>query len=231
MSGWAASRRLLCVPGLGLDSSAWEPTIRALGECRREAEDVVARLPGYGLRPTDEADLRPAGLGAQLTAGWLADSSAPIVLLGHSASCQIVVWAACLAPARVSALVLVGPTTDPRATSWPRIGARWLRTAVWERPAQLPLLAQTYTRTGLLWMLRAMDAARRDDVRASLRGVECPVVVMRGRHDRICPEDWAQELAAAAPSGSRMMTLDKGAHMVPLTHGELLAAALRRAIG
>ena len=231
MTGRPAVPGLLCVPGLGLDGRAWRPTVQALGARGRRAEDVVAPLPGYGLRPADGDDLRPTTLGARLAVGWLADVSAPIVLLGHSASCQIVARAAGLVPDLVSALVLVGPTTDPRATSWPRIGERWLRTAIWERPRQLPLLAQTYTRTGLVWMLRAMDAARREDVRASLREVKCPVFLARGRHDRICPEDWAQALAAAAPAGSGTVTLDAGAHMVPLTHGEMLAAALRGAVG
>jgi pimeloyl-ACP methyl ester carboxylesterase len=190
----------------------------------------VATMPGYGARPTHEADLRPAMLGARLAAERLADLSAPVVVLGHSASCQIVAQAACRCPGQVSALVLVGPTTDPRASSWPQIGRRWLRTAMWERPGQIPLLARTYSRTGPLWMFRAMDAARRDDVRVSLRQVDCPVVVIRGRHDRICPPDWAAELVDTAPSGSRMVTLDKGAHMVPLTEGELLASALTRAV-
>jgi pimeloyl-ACP methyl ester carboxylesterase len=75
-------------------------------------------------------------------------------------------------------------------------------------------------------MARAMDAARHADVREAVRNVECPVLVARGPHDRICPEDWAQELASMAPAGSRAVTLSSGAHMVPLTHGRLLAAAL-----
>jgi pimeloyl-ACP methyl ester carboxylesterase len=127
-------------------------------------------------------------------------------------------------------LVLVGCTTDPRAASWGRIAERWLRTAVWERPSQLPVLGRTYARTGPLRMLHAMDAARREDVRERLRAVDCPVLVARGRHDRICPDDWAQGLVAAAPTGSRAVTLEKGAHMVPLTHGKMLAAALRVAV-
>jgi pimeloyl-ACP methyl ester carboxylesterase len=151
--------------------------------------------------------------------------------MGHSASCQIVARAAVLVPDRVSALVLVGPTTDPRAASWPRICYRWLRTAIRERPGQLPLLARTYTHTGLLWMLRAMDVARREDLRVDLRGLGCPVYVARGRYDRICPEDWAHEVVAAAPAGSRVVSLDEGAHMVPLTHGEMLAAAVKGALG
>lgn len=222
---------LICVPGLGLDGSAWRPTIRALVERVPDVDVCVAALPGYGSRPVDGDDLRPVALGARLAAGWLAERSAPVVLMGHSASCQIVAHSARLAPEQVSALVLVGPTTDPRGASWPRIAARWLATAVWERPSQLPVLTPTYTRTGLLWMLRAMDAARHDDVRAPLREGRCPVLVARGRHDRICPEDWAQRLVGAAPAGSRAAMLEKGAHMVPLTHGDLLAAAVAAAVG
>jgi pimeloyl-ACP methyl ester carboxylesterase len=196
----------------------------------RHEEDRVALLPGFGLRPTATEDLRPATLGAQLAAGWLTDGCSPIVLMGHSASCQIVTHAASLAPGRVATLVLVGPTTDPRAASWGRIVERWLRTAVWERPSQLPVLGRSYARTGPLRMLQAMDAARGEDVRERLRAVDCPVLVARGRHDRICPDDWAQELIAAAPTGSRAVTLERGAHMVPLTHGAMLAAALRAAV-
>jgi pimeloyl-ACP methyl ester carboxylesterase len=231
MAGWGGAPSLVAVPGLGLDDRAWRPTIRALQGPVRHPEDVVALLPGYGLRPSGEDDLRPARLGARLAASWLTDLPAPVVLMGHSGSCQIAAHAAGLVPDRVSALVMVGPTTDPRAASWPRIGYRWLRTATRERPGQLPLLARTYTRTGLLWMRRAMDAARRDDLRASLRELGCPVLVVRGRYDRICPEDWAHEVAASGPAGLRVVSLDEGAHMLPLTHGEMLAAVVRGNLG
>lgn len=226
-----AAPPLLCVPGLGLDDDAWRPTLMALGRLPAEdPRDLVAALPGYGLRPRDEDDLRPSALGARLAETRLVDRSVPTVLLGHSASCQVVAHAARLRPELVSGLVLVGPTTDPRATTWPRITERWVRTALWERPRQVPVLARTYTRTGLRWMVRAMDVARREDLQGCLRQLQCPVLVARGRHDRICPEDWAEELVRAAPDGSRSVTLARGAHMVPLTHGELLADAVRAAL-
>jgi pimeloyl-ACP methyl ester carboxylesterase len=222
---------LLYVPGLGLDERAWHPTICALRGRLQDVPDLVALLPGFGLRPQRGDDLRPASLGALLVRQRLADLPAPTVLVGHSASCQVVAHAAALAPSRVSTLVLVGPTTDRRAATWTRISRRWLRTAVHEAPGQVPILVQTYTRTGLLWMLRTMDAARRDDVRGSLQRVTCPVLVVRGRHDRICPEDWARELVPTVSAYADAVTLDKGAHMVPLTHGGLLAETIAAALG
>jgi pimeloyl-ACP methyl ester carboxylesterase len=217
---------LWCVPGLGLEAAAWAPTLDGLpGYGAR-----VVRLPGFGRRPAPSDDLRPGVLGARL-ADLLDDLPAPVVLAGHSASAQVVVEAAARAPERVSALVLVGPTTDPRAASWPRLAARWLRTACWERPWQVPLLVRTYRRTGLGRMLRTMDAARHHDLRPALRTLRCPVLVVRGRHDRICPEDWAADVVAGASAGSRAVTLAAGGHMVPLTHGALVAAQVRRLLG
>jgi len=219
---------VLCVPGLGLDAAAWEPTLRAWEGPGAASPRLVATLPGFGERPPRGADLRPAVLGARLAEQQLARET-PTVLLGHSASCQVVAHAARLAPGGVSLLVLVGPTTDPRAATWPRIAARWLATALHERPGQVPLLARSYTRTGLGWAARAMDAARRDDVRVTLRDTRCPVLVVRGRHDRICPADWAEAVATCGAEGSRAVTLAAGAHMVPLTHGDRVAAAVRTA--
>ncbi|WP_210649559.1 alpha/beta fold hydrolase [Nocardioides sp. SYSU D00065] len=208
---------LVCVPGLGLEAAEWRTTFLALAP-----SGVVRAMPGYGRRPSRADDLRPAALGERLTA----DLPAGVVLVGHSASCQVVARAAALAPDRVAALVLVGPTTDPRADTWPRLAARWLRTAAWERPAQVPFLVRSYTRAGPVWMARTMDRARREDVRGDLRAVRCPVLVVRGRHDRICPEDWTRALASLGPAGSRAVTLRRGGHMVPLTHGDLLASTV-----
>lgn len=218
----------VAVPGLGLDTGEWRAVSRHLLRDRAGLDlAAVAPLPGYGRRPGPGEDLRPSVQGAQL-AEQLHGAS---VLVGHSASCQVVARAAALAPERIRALVLIGPTTDPTAASWPRLAQRWLRTAAWERPGQVPTLVRSYTRTGLGGMRRAMEAARHEDIRTDLHAVRCPVLVLRGRHDRICPERWAHELVALSPSGSRAVTLPRGAHMVPLTHGAAVASAVSGFLG
>lgn len=222
---------LRLVPGLGLDEAAWRPTVESLPPAWRRDLDV-ALLPGFGERAPRAADLRPAALAEMLLDRWCPPDGA-VVLVGHSASCQIVAEAARHRPDRVAGLVLVGPTTDPRARSWSSLVRRWLATARHESMGEVPTLVRQYSRTGLRSMARAMDAARRADVRESVRRSRCPVLVVRGPHDRICPADWAADLAglAARPAGnqlSRSVTLAAGAHMVPLTHGPLLAVELER---
>jgi pimeloyl-ACP methyl ester carboxylesterase len=220
------SRPLLLVPGLGLDGQAWRPTVEAVSPSRTA---TVITLPGYGLRAHRDQDLRPASLAEQLLdrlRGW---GPAP-VLLGHSASCQVAAHAARTAPERVGALVLVGPTTDPAAGTWPRLVRRWLATARHEDPRQLPALVRQYSRTGLPTMARAMDAALRDRIDRTLLSVDCPVLVLRGRHDRICPPGWADALTSGwAPRTAR--TVPAGAHMVPLTHGSLVAQSVEHFLG
>jgi pimeloyl-ACP methyl ester carboxylesterase len=215
------SGRLRAVPGLGLDAAAWRPTLEALGL----GAGAVTLLPGYGVpvRVGDPVD--PALVAARLLDRLPADPPGGVVLAGHSSSCQVVAHAARLAPERVAALVLVGPTTDPRATSWPGLAARWLRTAAHEDPRQVPGLVWQYHRTTLRSMLRVMDASRRDRVDATLATVSAPVLLLRGRHDRICPADWLHGLARSAPPGAdrTVVTLPRGAHMVPITHPQRTA--------
>lgn len=108
-----------------------------------------------------------------------------------------------------------------------RLLGRWLATARRETPRQLPTLVRSYQRTGLCTMARCMHAARHDPIRVPLSAAGLPTLVVRGLHDRIAPEDWAVAVARSGGPGSRAVTLRAGAHMVPLTHGELVAAHLR----
>lgn len=216
--------RLRLVPGLGLAATAWRPTLAALSEeLRREA--AVVELPGYGQRAERGADLTPPAAALLLLETGRADPGTS-VLVGHSASCQVVVHAARRHPDRVAGLVLVGPTTDPRAPGWPALARRWLATARHEPPRQVPALVRQYARTGAMTMYRTMDAARHDDVRRPLAGAGGPVLVVRGRHDRICPGDWADHLVTVAPGRGRAVTLEAGGHMVPSTHGSLVARVI-----
>ncbi len=65
---------------------------------------------------------------------------------------------------------------------------------------------------------------------AALAAVTCPVLLVRGRHDRIAPADWLQTLAATADRG-QAQSLPAGGHMIPLTHPMPLATRIRHFLG
>jgi pimeloyl-ACP methyl ester carboxylesterase len=216
---------LFAVPGLGLSAAVPRHTLDRLAR-----PSSVVELPAFGRPAPRGTALAPGDLAGQLLAGIDALAAGPAVLFGHSASCQIVAAAAAQVPERVAGLVLVGPTTDPRASSWPALAARWLRTAGHEPPGQVPRLLQDYARTGLGAMLRGMRAARRYRIDRTLEGVGCPVLVVRGRHDLIAPADWTAALASVVPHG-QAHTLSAGGHMVPITHPAALAAVIEDFLG
>src|SRR5919206_3175401 len=98
--------RVVLVPGLGLDQ-------RSSARLRRLVGADVVLVPGAGERgPVPTLDDLAALLRARMGDG-------PVLLVGHSQSCQVVTAAA--ADPRVCGLVLLGPTTDPRLRSAGRL--------------------------------------------------------------------------------------------------------------
>lgn len=211
---------VVLVPGLGLGPESFAPSVRGLGTPYR-----VVTLPGYGERARPGEDLRVEAL-ARRVADRVTE---PSVLVGHSASCQIVVAAALARPELVKSLVLLGPTGDVETSDWPTLAERWMRSAVWESPLLVPILAPQYARTGAVSMARAMEVARRYDLAAAISKLECPVVVVRCKHDSLCPPAWAQRIADLA--GAEVWTLPTGSHMPVLTNGPEVVTFIKRAAG
>ena len=194
--------RVVLVPGMGLDQRS-SARLRAL-----IAADVV-HLPGMGSRePVPPVDALAARLRAALGDG-------PVVLVGHSQSCQVVVAAA--GDPRVIGLLLLGPTTDPRMRRLRVLAARWGRTAAREPWVQVPLVLAQWLTTGPRAMAGLWRAAAPDRIDVRLAAVTVPVVVARGTADALCPHDWAASLARCAPHG-RLVELPGAAHMAVQTH-------------
>ena len=207
--------RVVLVPGLGLDASS---TARVLARLREHVPADVVLLPGMG---------RTAPvLSLEALAGQLLDEAGhgPLVLVGHSQSCQVVAIAA--RDPRVAAVVLLGPTTDPRLRTVRGLCGRWLATALAEPWWQLPLVLAQWWRTGPRAMARLWRTAAPDRIDLRLGAVQVPVVVVRGTRDRLCPHDWAARLAAAAVCG-RLVEIPGAAHMTVHTHPDDVAEVIR----
>ena len=95
---------VVLVPGLGLGPESYAPTVEHL-----DTQYDVVTLPGYGERAARGDDLHTDALAERLAEQI---TETPAVLVGHSASCQIVVAAALAHPELAKALVLVAPSGD-----------------------------------------------------------------------------------------------------------------------
>jgi pimeloyl-ACP methyl ester carboxylesterase len=200
------------VPGLGLDE-------RSSRRLRARLAATVVPLPGMGVAaPVPSLEVLADRLLDELGEG-------PVVLVGHSQSCQVVAVAAAR-DIRVAGVVLLGPTTDPRLRSAWGLVRHWLVTALTETWWQVPLIAAQWWRTGPRAMAALWRVAAPDDTDRRLADVRVPVTVVRGTGDRLCGHGWAARLASAAPGG-RLVELPGAAHMTPQSHPEEVAAVLR----
>ena len=205
--------RPVLVPGLGLDA-------RSSARLRARVAGTVVHLPGMGLRETvPTLDVLARRLVRELGEG-------PVLLIGHSQSCQVVVAAAQRAPGVVG-VVLLGPTTDPRLRIPAVLALRWLRTAVREPFRQAPLVLAQWARTGPRAMVALWRSAAPDRIDRRLATLRMPVVVVRGTRDALCPRDWAERLAAVAPDG-RLVEIPGAVHMTVQTHPDEVAEILGR---
>lgn len=212
------SVRVVFVPGLGLDERSWQK-VRSL----LNGPSVVEVLPSMGEPAPRSTDLSVDAQARRLVKTFAPGT--PLILVGHSASCPVVVQAAAVSP-DVVGLVLVGPVTDPAARTWPRMLAQWLRSAAQEHPAEAAVLLPQYWRTGPAGMLRGMNAIRWFRTDLTLAGQTLPVDVVRGVNDRIATRDWSAYLRQV--SRGTLTSIVGGGHMVPLTHPAAIVAAIER---
>jgi pimeloyl-ACP methyl ester carboxylesterase len=214
----AATPIVVFVPGVGLDARSWTAVRAGL-----TAPSIVVSLPSMGRRATADADLHVEAHARRVIAALPAQGD--LILVGHSAGCPVAVEVAAREP-RVLALVLVGPVTDPRARSWSRMLAQWLRTALHEHPWEVRVLARQYRWTGWGSMLRGMTRIRRYRTDVALSHLRVPTSVIRGQHDHIASERWCAQLTRNPRA--ELVSVPRAAHMVPLTHPHAVVEAIER---
>ncbi|MFL6166730.1 MAG: alpha/beta fold hydrolase [Ornithinibacter sp.] len=212
------------LPGLGLDARSWAAVRAALA-----LPSIVVSLPSMGRRAGREADLQVEAQRRRVLPALPATGD--LVLVGHSAGCPVAIEVAAHHP-RVVGLVLVGPVTDPRARSWPRMLAQWLRTAVHEQLWEVAALVPQYRWTGSASIVRGMTQVRRYRTTVAMAQVSVPTRVIRGSRDRVAPEGWCVQLTTSPLA--ELVSVPRAGHMVPLTHPKVVAdsveVVLRRGV-
>ena len=151
----------------------------------------------------------------------------PAVVVGNSMGCQYGVELAARRPDLVEALVLVGPTVDPRARNMPRQLGRLVADAWYEPLRLVAIVATDYLTLGPLDTLRQARHALAHRLEELLPEVAAPTLVVRGAHDRLCGADWAREVASLLPDAG-LLTVSGAAHAAHFSHPAEVAAAIRR---
>jgi pimeloyl-ACP methyl ester carboxylesterase len=207
--------------GLAVSHRYLMPTARELGE----RPVYVPDLPGFGSSPSP-AGVLDVGQQADVVVELLAPLG-PVVLLGHSFGSQVAVEVALRRPDLVPALVLAGLCTDPAGATAPRqIGRLLLSLPSEQLVRQAPMVARDIRDAGPARILRTLHHAVRDHVQPKLPMLRMPVLLIRGGHDHVAPQDWQDHAAALIPR-ARAVTVDHAAHNVVTTAGPETAAEVR----
>lgn len=218
----------LLLPGNMCDARLWPAEVRAvLGEAL-------------------DADLTADDTIAAMAARALAATEGPLLAIGFSMGAIVAVEMAVQAPERIAGLVLIGynATADlpERAAHRPvqqaEVRSGGLERVLVEELKPNYLAAANRGNTALLTLLRDMGMALGPDVFvrqsealrlradrvAALARLACPVLLMAGEEDALCPPEWHRRWQGLIPDAE--LHIERAGHMLPLEAPRALAERL-----
>ncbi|MDT0165816.1 alpha/beta hydrolase [Actinotalea sp. AC32] len=217
---------VVLVHGIGVSSRYFAPLERDLS---RDTTVLAPDLPGFGRSPLRGDPPTIAGHAAVVAALVEQTGLEQPVLVGHSMGAQVATELAADRPDLVGGLVLLGPVTDPRASSAVRQAARLAADVLREPPACAALQVREYARTGLAWYLRTVPHMVDHPLPERLAQVRVPVAVVRGVRDPIAPSRFVRELAAVAVD-ARVVEVPRAAHVVMWSRPDVVGAVVREVV-
>ena len=226
----------LLIPGNMCDARLWDG---AGGAIRTALAAATARA-------AVDADTKQDDSIAAMAARALAATSGPLIAIGFSMGAIIALEMAVQAPERIAGLGLIGynATADlpERAAHRPvqqaEVRAGGLERVLVEELKPNYLAAANRGNTALLALLRDMGMALGPDVfirqsealrlRAdrvdALARIACPVLLMGGSEDALCPPAWHHRWQTLLPDAQ--IFIEPAGHMVPLEAPMALAERL-----
>lgn len=172
-------------------------------------------LPGFG-RSAKPSHILDVAASADVLATWLdVNGLDDVTLVGHSYGCQVVVDCAARHAEHIGRIALLSPTMDRAARTAPRQIARWLRETPREASMGPVLLADTWD-AGARRVIATFRDALADRIEEKLPQVRVPALVIRGAHDPIVPQYWAEEVTYLLPLG-RLTVVPGTAHSMNYT--------------
>lgn len=183
-------------------------------------------LPGYGRSQRPSAPLGISDLATAL-AGWLdaAGLERP-AFVANSMGCQVVTELAVRRTERVGPLVLIGPTVDPQRRASRHQILAGLRDARREPLSMVALAARDDVAFGTRALLTTLRSALADRIEERLPRITQPAIVVRGEHDELVGQSWAEQAAGLLPQG-RLVIVPGQPHAAHYTRPDFVAEIVR----
>jgi pimeloyl-ACP methyl ester carboxylesterase len=201
---------VILVHGLGVSSRYMMPTARRLAPHRTV---YAPDLPGFGRSKRPPRALNLTELSDVLIRWMELLAVDRAVLVANSIGCQIIVDLALHRPEMVERLVLVSPTVDREARTVFRSFLRLLLDVPRERVSLGFIALLDYLRAGFGRTAMTFGYAIQDKLEERLPGVRQPTLVVRGQHDPVVPQRWAEEVSEHLPAG-QLVVIEGASHAV-----------------
>lgn len=207
-TGEARPRRIVLVHGAPADGSSWSKLLETQADALSGYEVIAVDRLGYGRSmPANSASLAED---ARSIEPFLQPGT---ILVGHSYGAPVALHAAAAYPERIGGVVLIAGATDPGVpeSRWAQLGDG----GPLSESADRELLALADENAKLQPML--------PDIR-------CPVVIVHGDADPICPHDRTIDHLERTLSGTdvRIISIHGGGHNVHRTHPHIIAREIAR---
>jgi pimeloyl-ACP methyl ester carboxylesterase len=185
----------------------------------------LLELPGFGGSGEPPHELSVPEFG-RAVADWLtARRLGRVVLAGHSSGTQVAAEAA-VGHQDVAGVVLASPTVDPVARGAVRLLVRWRLDGRYEPPGLSESHRPEWKRAGFRRLLHAFRAHLDHVMEEPVSRLTVPLLVIRGRDDRISTSPWARRLTELAPAGEYIEVV--GAHTFPWRDPQAWSEPVRR---
>lgn len=216
-------RRVILVHGLIISSRYMVPSAEHLAPwCDVYAVD----LPGYGLSDKPDGMLTLSDLADALSEWIKVEGFESVHLVANSFGCQILAELAVRHPEQIDRLVFQGPTIDRAArTLWRQVG-RLMANSRRESPHLGRIMLTDYARAGLRRIIHTIKIALNDRIEDKLPRIVAPTLVLRGEHDVIVPQPWAEDVCRLLPQG-HLAVVPRTAHTMNYTSPDVFVAAIR----
>jgi pimeloyl-ACP methyl ester carboxylesterase len=147
-----------------------------------------------------------------------------VILAGHSSGTQVAAHAA-LGHLGVAGVVLASPPVDPMARGYVRLFVHWQLDGRREPPGLSESHRPEWKRAGLRRLLHTARVHLDDALEDSVARLRVPLLIIRGRDDRIGGARWGRHLAGLVPDGEYVEVA--GAHTFPWLDPEAWSQPVR----
>ena len=219
----ADAQTIVMVHGLATSNTYMLPTAYELVS---SYHIYIPDLPGFG-KSTKPAQALDVSQLADALAQWMqAIGLERATLLGNSVGCQVIAQFAIRYPECIERAILVGPSMDPQALTARQEIGRWVANIPFEPVHLFPIIIGDFFHAGVRRTAKTLKYALQDHIHEHLPHMRVPTLIVRGSHDTVVPQRWAEEATNLLPNG-KLVVVAGAAHDVNYNSPKQLATIVR----